>query len=222
MENRLRLIKWYTAIGLSLGIHAVGYFWITSTFDFKPSRSERAGLSAWLVPLSSAKQDATQKPDSPQIVKSDTSEKSLLPSALMDPDQRIRPDSEHNKSDKLAPPPVSIAAIDTSFPDYATSNHLDQPPVPLTDVEPVYPDGGIGQQGTVVLRLLINEQGNVEKAVVLSAFPKEIFDLAASTAFEKAKFSPGRLLGVPVKSQLTIEVKFTPLNRGSSVTGNRR
>ncbi len=222
MGNRSGLITWYAAIGLSLGAHAVGYLWVTSTFDFKPRSSERAGLSAWLVPLSSAKQGITQKPNPPQILKSDTSEKSLAPPALTEADQRIRPDLENKKNETPALPPVPIAAIDTSFPDYATSNHLDQPPVPLTDVEPVYPDGGIGQQGTVVLRLLINEQGNVERAVVLSAFPKEIFDLAASAAFEKAKFSPGRLLGIPVKSQLTIEVKFTPLNRGSSVTGNRR
>ena len=221
MPHRFQLIKWYTALGFSLGMHAVGYWWIVGTFDFKPSSPERADFSAWLVPLSNT-QIASLKSNHPQIAKPQALEQSSILSPLATPNQSVQADSQRKKVDKSIIDPTPVVALDLSFPDYATSNRLDQPPIPLADIDPIYPDGGLGQQGTVLLRLLINEQGNVEKAVVLDSFPKEIFDQAASTAFEKAKFSPGRLLGIPVKAQLTIEIKFTPLNRGSSVNGNRR
>jgi len=221
MPHRFQLIKWYTALGFSLGMHAVGYWWIVGTFDFKPSSAERADFSAWLVPLSNT-QIASQKSNLPQIAKPQAIEQSSILSAPARPNQSAPADSDNKKIDKPLINPMLVAALDLSFPDYATSRRLDQPPVPLADIDPIYPDDGLGQQGTVLLRLLINEQGSVEKAVVLESFPKEIFDQAARTAFEKAKFSPGRLLGIPVKSQLTIEIKFTPLNRGSSVNGNRR
>ena len=222
MLHRFQFIKWYAALGFSLGIHAAGYFWIVSTFDFKPSSSERDDFSVWLVPSSSNTKSATQKSIAPSVTKPQAVEQSSILSPLATPNQSVQADSQRKKVDKSIIDPTPVVALDLSFPDYATSNRLDQPPIPLADIDPIYPDGGLGQQGTVLLRLLINEQGNVEKAVVLDSFPKEIFDQAASTAFEKAKFSPGRLLGIPVKAQLTIEIKFTPLNRGSSVNGNRR
>ena len=222
MPHRFQLIKWYTALGFSLGMHAAGYWWIIGTFDFKPSSPEPADFSAWLVPSSSNTQIASQKSNLPHIAKPQAIDQSSSLSAPARLNRSALSDPENKKIVKPLINQMPIVALDLSFPDYATSNRLDQPPIPLADIDPIYPDGGLGQQGTVLLRLLINEQGNVEKAVVLDSFPKEIFDQAASTAFEKAKFSPGRLLGIPVKAQLTIEIKFTPLNRGSSVNGNRR
>jgi periplasmic protein TonB len=38
-------------------------------------------------------------------------------------------------------------------------------------------------------------------------------------AFGKALFSPGKILGVAVKSQITVEVEFMPINRGATVSG---
>ena len=187
MPHRVQLIKWYAALGFSLGMHAAGYWWIASTFDFKPNSTERADFSAWLVPLSDT-QIASQKTNLPQIAKPQAIEKPSILSAPAGPNQSAPADSDNKKNDKPLINPMPVVPLDLSFPDYATSRRLDQPPVPLADIDPVYPDGGLGQQGTVLLRLLINEQGSVEKAVVLESFPKEIFDQAASAAFVKAKF----------------------------------
>ena len=38
-------------------------------------------------------------------------------------------------------------------------------------------------------------------------------------AFGKARFSPGMAAGMPVKSQITVEVRFVPINRGARVSG---
>lgn len=103
--------------------------------------------------------------------------------------------------------------------DYRFTVGLDPPPRPLKEIEPEYPKEGNLQVGTVVLRLLINEQGIPDDVAVVRASPKGVFENAAITAFRAAKFSPGKFLGLAVKSQMTIEVEFTPINRGGVVSG---
>lgn len=70
-----------------------------------------------------------------------------------------------------------------------------------------------------MLRLLIDETGHVDNVAVVRSSPKGLFEESALAAFGKAAFSPGMLLGVAVKSQWTVEVEFTPVNRGASVAG---
>lgn len=116
-------------------------------------------------------------------------------------------------------PVVISAATAQSAPNFRSGTELDPPPRPLGDINPEYPpDAGL-QQGTVVLRLMIDSSGDVEDVVVLSATPEGLFETSAIAAFGKAKFSPGRYLGIPVRSQITIAVDYTPTDRGSAVSG---
>ena len=71
----------------------------------------------------------------------------------------------------------------------------------------------------VVLRLLISEKGAVDNVAVVRAEPRGIFEQAAIEAFSKARFAPGLAAGTPVKSQITVEVQFMPINRGARVSG---
>jgi protein TonB len=91
----------------------------------------------------------------------------------------------------------------------------------LTDIDPVYPAEAGGLEGTVVLRLLISQTGAVESADVVRSQPAGLFDRSAVEAFSAARFSPGYLNGIAVKSQFTLEVHYTPTNRGGSVGGSR-
>ena len=104
-------------------------------------------------------------------------------------------------------------------PDYAFGVRLDPGPRPLTDIEPDYPDMKYLREGVVVLRLLISEKGGVDNVAVVRAEPRGIFEQAAIEAFSKARFSPGLAAGTPVKSQITVEVQFMPINRGARVSG---
>ena len=103
-------------------------------------------------------------------------------------------------------------------PDYLGSSRLDPGPQLLEDVEPVYPAEAGLSEGTVVLRLLIGRSGAVDEVTVVRSSPKGVFDRSAVAAFSAARFSPGKVLGVAVKSQLTIEVHFTPVDRGANVS----
>jgi len=107
----------------------------------------------------------------------------------------------------------------TAAPDYAFGVRLDPGPRPLSDIEPDYPDMTHLREGVVVLRLLISERGVVDNVAVVRAEPRGIFEQAAIEAFSKARFSPGLAAGTPVKSQITVEVQFMPINRGARVSG---
>jgi periplasmic protein TonB len=109
-----------------------------------------------------------------------------------------------------APPAAGLPPA----PAYFAGGKLDPGPRPLEDVDPTYPEEAQQQEGSVVLRLLINEAGIVDNAAVVRAYPAGLFERSALEAFGQAKFSPGKILGVAVKSQITIEVLFTPINRG--------
>ncbi len=102
-------------------------------------------------------------------------------------------------------------------PDYRAAG-LDPGPRPLGDIDPIYPPEAGLQVGSVVLRLRIGADGKVDDARVVRSNPKGVFDSAAVEAFLAARFSPGLFLGVPVKSEITIEVEFTPTNRGAEVS----
>jgi len=113
--------------------------------------------------------------------------------------------------------PSADAALPAA-PEYAFGVRLDPGPHPLEDIEPEYPDVHL-REGTVVLRLLISETGHVDDVAVVRAAPRGVFDQAALDAFGKAKFAPGFAAGTPVKSQITVEVRFVPINRGARVSG---
>lgn len=110
---------------------------------------------------------------------------------------------------------ASLAAA----PDYAFGIRLDPGPRPLDDIEPDYPDTLHLREGVVVLRLLISATGHVDDVAVVRAEPRGIFEQAAIDAFAKARFSPGLASGMPVKSQIMVEVQFMPINRGARVSG---
>jgi len=103
-------------------------------------------------------------------------------------------------------------------PDYALGVTLDPGPRPLDEIEPDYPDVYL-REGIVVLRLLISATGHVDDVAVVRSAPEGVFEQAALDAFGKARFAPGLAGGTPVKSQITVEVQFMPINRGARISG---
>lgn len=91
---------------------------------------------------------------------------------------------------------------------YFTASELDHRPVPLMPVEPRFPRDAAGRIGRVVLNLFIDQDGRVDKVVLVSG--DRPFDESAVWAFGQARFSPGVRNGVPVKSQMLIEVTYRP------------
>lgn len=85
----------------------------------------------------------------------------------------------------------------------------DTPPRILEWVDPAYPGTIRGSTWSpfVILKVLVNEKGEVEKAAVLRSYT-ETCDSAAVSAVKEAQFSPAKLKGKPVKAWISYPVKF--------------
>ena len=130
--------------------------------------------------------------------------------------------SEPKPASSTVAPPAQPSASEPALPaapDYAFGVRLDPGPRPLDEIEPDYPDVVHLREGTVVLRLLISDTGHVDDVEVVRSQPRGVFEQAAIDAFAKARFAPGMAAGTPVKSQITVEVQFVPINRGARVSG---
>jgi TonB family protein len=114
-----------------------------------------------------------------------------------------------------SPPPQVAAAPALGLPDapvYYLQSELDERARMQGNVDPPYPAIAPADGGYVVLRLLIGEDGRVERVLVVVAEPEGYFEQAAADAFAAARFFPGRRAGVAVKSQTFVELKFHPLS----------
>lgn len=85
---------------------------------------------------------------------------------------------------------------------------LSEKPEVITRVEPVYPELAkkAGIEGRVVVKVLINTKGDVEKVEVLKSHP--MLDDAAIAAAKKFKFKPGKQRDRYVKVWMTIPFTF--------------
>ena len=91
---------------------------------------------------------------------------------------------------------------------YYRTRELDVVPGIMTRTHPEFPDMA-RVSGKVLIRLFIDERGTVEHVAILRAEPRGVFEASAQRAFLAARFTPGMKAGVPVKSQLTLQVDYT-------------
>jgi len=91
---------------------------------------------------------------------------------------------------------------------------VDQMPEPVGGYESIYKKieypmsaKKMGTQGKVYLLVYISEKGDVDEVKVVKGIGAGC-DEAAAEAIKKAKFSPGKLQGSPVKVKLTVPVIF--------------
>lgn len=82
-------------------------------------------------------------------------------------------------------------------------------PVPVRTVAPEYPREmkQNGVSGLVMVKCMIDEQGNVAEADVVKS-SDQTFDKFATEALKKWKFKPARQDGTPIAMQVTIPIKF--------------
>ncbi len=74
--------------------------------------------------------------------------------------------------------------------------------------DPVYPDSAKGQQGTVVLQVLIGRDGSVQDAKFVQG--SLAFARAASDAIRQWQFKPYLLNGRPVSVRTVLTLHFKP------------
>ncbi|HET9931834.1 MAG TPA: TonB family protein, partial [Polyangiaceae bacterium] len=84
---------------------------------------------------------------------------------------------------------------------------------PATPIVPAFPTDAPSTEAQVVLQLVIDVEGRVESAVVVSRAPSNIgttFDAAALDAVRDARFQPSTRDGRPFRSRVEYVVAFHP------------
>lgn len=86
---------------------------------------------------------------------------------------------------------------------------VEEKPVIIRDAEPVYPQRALdeGIEGTVVVTIIIDKNGNVSRAEIFSSVPQ--LDNAALRAARAKVFTPGKNNGLAVNTKMNIPIDFT-------------
>jgi protein TonB len=89
-------------------------------------------------------------------------------------------------------------------------NMVDQPPLPLAQLRPIYPVRARMARvtGAVEVEFTVNPDGSTVNPRVLSAAPAGIFDAAALRAVERWRFKPARKDGKPVAVRVRQNIRF--------------
>jgi len=100
-----------------------------------------------------------------------------------------------------------LPALLPAPPYYFAAKDLTQKPLVARDVPAdltlIVPD--VPAQAAT-LQILINEYGEIDQVIVEDSLLPEVAQKTVVDAFVKARFHPGEINGVPVKSQLRIEI----------------
>jgi protein TonB len=85
---------------------------------------------------------------------------------------------------------------------------VDVKPVITRDAQPIYPQSAInaGVEGTVVVSIVVDKNGNVTNAKIFSSIPQ--LDNAALQAARGKVYSPGQIGGAAVSTKMNIPIEF--------------
>lgn len=168
----------------------------------QPTPHADSGVSTPPADLSAAARPVAQPPSEPASTPFPTAD--ATPTVTM------------KASPSALPLPSPVASGD-SLPRGGAG--IDQGPHPLGDIYPEFPQAAGQRGGSVTLRLVISERGEVEKITVVSATPPGLFEEAALAAFGRARYAPGLRAGLPVRSEVLYQVDFAPLASGAEASG---
>ena len=113
------------------------------------------------------------------------------------------------------PPPLPIALADPTPgpPAPSASPHIELPSSDadyLHNPKPAYPANSrrLGEQGKVIVRVLIGSDGTAQKAEVRQSSGFERLDLAALATVQRWRYVPGKRGGVPETMWFSVPVNF--------------
>jgi peptide/nickel transport system substrate-binding protein len=139
--------------------------------------------------------------------------------------------SEETSSAAEEPPPViaperileAAAQSDTTAVDTSEAIAANLPPAPpkpsiisranpVKRVQPEYPSAAAAFEaaGTIVVRVLVGEDGKVQEARVIKSFGNPACEQAALNAARQWEFNPATKDGVPFEQRVSIPFTFTP------------
>jgi protein TonB len=161
----------------------------------------------------------TPVPDIPDPVEEDIiAPKPINPTNTTAPDRpaiEVLPDFNNgiNRIGNIPIPvvkPDDIITAPRKIPDIFTPGQVDRNPRVLRPFRPVYPldSQRRGIEGKVVIRFVVDENGQVQNPEVIKAEPAGVFEQAALAAIVKYKFDPAVVNDKKVKCFAVLPIGF--------------
>jgi len=185
------------ALYITIAVHMV-MFYITPTFKFKPYVLREEYFEAVELPT------AFELPPPPKEV---TAPVVPIEAAEGDEDasdaDAFAPTSYSNIDEVPMPPPPSSEQAQEFYA-------FDEAPVLIKSVAPKYPDLArqAGIEGTVLLNVLVGEDGKVLQVSVIQTDVTPAMDKAAIEAAKQFMFKPAKQRTVPVRARMAVPIRF--------------
>ena len=211
-------MKLLPAVGLSALIHAAVAAGIAAYAEWGVETETFATLDLSSVELSFAEEETAEAapsaaapepvpppkdpdPEPPPPVAPDP-----LPALPPEPSAPSLPDPEPPRPVPEAPPPEPEANA-AAAPRQAK---IDAPPRPKKAIRPEYPRLSRlrGEQGDVIVEIVVNERGTVDEVTVVASSGYAELDAAAVKAAKAAKFNPAKADGAAVRSTARLTLNF--------------
>lgn len=165
------------------------------------------------TPLSQSQPAPIQIPESPPSVSRQATAQDDGRTADMAPPpvQPALPSPATATSTNTSAPPTTKPAIPSpAGTTWYLARQVDRHPRAIGNIAPKYPELARqrGQEGTLKLRVKIDDLGRVREVEVVEAQPPEVFDEAALEAFREARFHPAMKDGRPVRYEAYMRVEF--------------
>lgn len=183
------------ALLVSAAMHAVLLAFLAGARQSGPAS---AGRPAFVVSLALPQQNAPEA--LPEALRQ---EASLAPATPIPATPASQPAGQRS---------AAQAGLLSELEHYYRGSEVEQRAEPLSLPDVQYPESPLAQgiEGRVMLRLLIDRDGVLREASVITATPAGLFDEVALQAVRMLRFRPALRGGLPVGSIKLIEVPFHP------------
>lgn len=154
-----------------------------------------------------ANKDTSTMPEPTSTATNTSANTSSTPSATVTPTPGKSVTPENKSTPKPTPKPTEVVTKPTPKPTQ-TPVPSNTKPVVLSKPQPDYPPAArkANVSGTVVVRVGVDENGNVIAAKAVSGHP--LLQKSAVDAAYRARFSPATVDGKPVKARATLQYTF--------------
>ena len=205
------------AIVVALAVHALVAVGLAVYLEFGIVAETTVTLDLSSVELSFAEEEAVESaaarpvPDVPPPAPRppEAAKPAPPPDALEDlpPDPTAVPLPEPEPERPLMPAAEPVPDEPQAAPRQAK---IDAPPRPKKAIRPEYPRLSRlrGEQGDVIVEIVVNERGTVDEVTVVASSGYSELDAAAVKAAKAAKFNPARADGAAVRSTARLTLNF--------------
>jgi protein TonB len=214
---------------IALGLHLAWFGLMPNSEKQEPVTPPQPIMVEWIgdaktqqtpakPPVQQARQPLEKAVSKPKTPPKPVKKPNLLSTASNAPTAIAAPEPTPEPP-RAEPAPAATTATSASAPSSASTGEAASAPITLPDLNadylnnpaPAYPSASrqLGEQGKVLLRVLVNSDGQVEQVMLRKSSGHERLDQAAQETVQKWRFVPARRGEQVVSAWVVVPVSFS-------------